>query len=281
MCELLGISVHPPATMDVYFKAFRSRAVENQSGWGVGWYEGQVAHVIKEPARADHSETATALIDTPPSSDLFLIHVRYATVGRVSVANTHPFLARLGDQEWIFEHNGTVEDIDGLSTGIFRVEGDTDSEVAFYYLLTRLGHLPEGAGDTEAASEVHEVARELSRRGQSNFLLSDGRTLYAYYDGHRTLHYVERHASYGKVRIADDEDYTVDLEIPFDPDERAVIVASLPLTKERWTSLRPGELLICRDGAVVDVLPPEGPPLDGPRPGSAEAAGRTSAGARD
>jgi glutamine amidotransferase len=278
MCELLGISVHPPVTMDVYFKAFRPRAVDNQAGWGVGWYEGQVAHVIKEPARADHSDTATELIDTPPSSHLFVIHVRYATVGPVSVANTHPFLASLRERQWIFGHNGTVEDIDGLATGVYRVEGDTDSEVAFYYLLTRLGRLPESAGDAAVAAEVHEVARELSRRGKSNFLLSDGMTLYAYYDGHRTLHYLERHAAYGKVRIADDEDYTVDLEIPYDPDERAVIVASLPLTKERWTALRPGELLICRDGGVVDVLPPEAPSPDG---GPAATAGWTSAGARD
>ncbi len=257
MCELLGVSVIPPAILDVYFKAFRPRAAQNQSGWGMGWYEGRRARILKEPGRADESEKAAAVAANPPSSHLFIVHVRHATVGGVLQHNTHPFLATLRGREWMFAHNGTVRNLGRLSVDGYEVLGDTDSEVAFYYLLTRLAQLDPGAPDEQVAAEVLEGARELSRDGRANFLLSDGQTLYAYYDGHKTLHFLQREPSVTpRTRVADDEDYVVDLRPQKTSPEQAVILASVPLTDEPWEQLQPGELLVCRDGKLVERIGP-------------------------
>lgn len=257
MCELLGISVSPAATMGVYFKEFRPRAAENTSGWGMGWYEDGTARLVKEPVRADVSETCEALTADPPTSHLFLIHVRAATVGALTEENTHPFRERLHGKEWLFEHNGTIRDPERLPVGRFRQHGQTDSEVAFHFILARIDELGADAGAGRVADQILHAGRDLSRTGRCNFLLTDGETLYAYYDGHRTLHFVEHRAEDLGTLRGEDDDYTIRLRLGDAPDERAVIIASVPITAEAgWTKLEPGTFLVCRAGAVVQRVPP-------------------------
>ena len=222
---------------------------------GVGWYENGRPRVVKETRRADHSAKAESLAQEPPRSDLFVIHVRAATVGRIAYENTHPFMASAIGRPWIFAHNGTIRDLGRLSRGEFRQRGETDSERAFHYLLSRLENLDEAADEAEVTADILAGARELSRGGRVNFLLTDGRSLFAYHDGHRTLHFLERRADdpedLGHLRVADDSDYTVDLDVADVPEERAVVVATVPLTDEPWTRMGVGEFLVCRDGRVL------------------------------
>ena len=264
MCELLGISISPAAKMGVYFKAFRPRAEENQSGWGVGWYEQGRARVIKEASRADESAKALALVDEHPTSDVFVVHVRKATVGDVSLENTHPFTRRVKRRDWLFAHNGTIDGLERLDVNGFVSRGDTDSEVAFHFLLTRLLRASEAGSSggngraPDEASEILKAAKTLSEDGKVNFLLTDGKTLYAYHDGHKSLHFLERSpAQPSQVRLADDTDYVVDLAETGIPGEHAVIVATVPLNEERWTRFEPGQFLTCRAGKVVNLLGPE------------------------
>jgi predicted glutamine amidotransferase len=256
MCELLGISVSPAATMGVYFKELRPHADRNPSGWGVGWYEDRAARVVKEPVRADESEQCSLLLAHPPRSGMFVIHVRAATVGRLTMENTHPFQARALGRDWLFAHNGTIRNLQRLSVGSYRQLGETDSEVAFHYLLTRLEALGPQASEEAIAAEVLEGARELSADGTCNFLLSDGRTLFASYDGHKTMSFLSRRAEDLGTVTGQDEDYRFSLSVGDGGEERAVIVASKPLTEEPWHELQPGEFLVCRDGLLVDRVSP-------------------------
>jgi glutamine amidotransferase len=254
MCELLGVSVVPAARLGVYFKHFRPRAEGNKEGWGIGWWEDGRPHIVKEPIRADESELAANLAHDPPISDVFIVHVRSATIGHASVENTHPFTASALGREWVFAHNGTVQELDRLDTGTHAQAGDTDSERAFHHLLTRLSRLGRSATDDEITAEVLAVGRELSDHdSRVNFLLSDGHTLFAYHDGHRTLHVVEKHAAdLGEIPMAD-ADYDLSLRLGDAPDERAVIVASVPLTEEPgWEKLDAGEFLVIRDGVITE-----------------------------
>lgn len=237
--------------MGLLFKAFRPRASENVSGWGLGWYSDDHFEIVKETQRADQSHAADELAEDPPSSTTFVIHVRAATVGSISQVNTHPFTASVAAKQWLFAHNGTIRNLDRLDTGNYLPKGQTDSEVAFHYLLTRLANLGNEASEEETANEIMNGALELSADGKANFLMTDGETLYAYHDGHKSLHYVERQSQGAKgakaaMRVADDADYTIDLTS--NSAERAVVIASVPLTSEDWTKCEPGEFLICRKG---------------------------------
>ena len=245
MCELLGVSVSPAARLGVYFNEFRPRAEDNREGWGIAWWEDGVAHLLKEPIRADESELAGRLAERPAGrARPFIVHVRAATVGRLSLQNTHPFAGQAAGRRWVFAHNGTVKDLDRLDVGVFHPQGETDSERAFHHLLTRLERLGSDPGEDAIADAVLALGRELSEReSKVNFLLSDGRTLFAYHDGHKTLHFVEHRAEDARRDGMSDADYRLSLRLGDSPDERAVIVASVPADgRARLDEARPRRL---------------------------------------
>ena len=260
MCELLGVSVWPDAHLGVYFHEFRPRAEENREGWGIAWWEGNRFHLVKEPLPAHESERAELFGNEAPDSNVFIVHVRAATVGEPTYENTHPFTGSALGREWAFAHNGTVQELDRLDAGGYTQGGDTDSELAFHHMLNRLERVAAARGPEAIAAEVLATGRELSERNSLvNFLLSDGETLFAYHDGHRTLHVIEKRADdLGEIGMAD-ADYDVALRLTDAPDERVVIVASVPLTSEPgWRKLDAGEFLVIRDGLVMERVEPGG-----------------------
>ena len=138
MCELLGVSVAPAARLGVYFNEFRPRAEENREGWGIAWWANGHPSILKEPVPAHESDMAARLAEEHPASEVFIVHVRAATVGEPTVENSHPFQAEALGRDWVFAHNGTVRDLERLNTGRYTALGTTDSELAFHHLLTRL-----------------------------------------------------------------------------------------------------------------------------------------------
>ncbi|MFM8304435.1 MAG: class II glutamine amidotransferase [Actinomycetota bacterium] len=264
MCELLGVSVEPAARLGVYFHQFRPRAEHNREGWGIAWWCDGHAEIRKEAIPAHESALAARLAKEHPASETFIVHVRAATVGELTVANAHPWLATALGREWVFAHNGTLQDLDRLDTGRFVQAGETDSERAFHHVLTRLERLD--APDEQAlVSEILAAGRELSQHdSRVNFLLSDGVTLYAYHDGHKTLHVLEKQAA-DRADLTDvhldDEDYRLSLALGDAPHERAVVVASVPLTGEAgWERLEAGAFLVIRGGRVVERVRPGATP---------------------
>ena len=262
MCELLGVSVAPAARLGVYFHEFRPRAEENREGWGIAWWVDGHAEIRKEPIPAHESALAARLADEHPASEMFIVHVRAATVGDLTEANAHPWRVEALGREWVFAHNGTVRDLERLDLGRFTQEGETDSERAFHHVMTRLERLTpaEVADDDRFAAEILAAGRELSEHdSRVNFLLSDGTTLYAYHDGHKTLHVLEKQADdIGDIDMNDD-DYRLALRLGDAPDEHAVVVASVPLTDEPgWQKLDAGAFVVVRGGRIIRRVPPGG-----------------------
>jgi glutamine amidotransferase len=125
-----------------------------------------------------------------------LAHVRDASVGRVALQNTHPFV----EGRWVFAHNGTVARYkrsrtvrEALLAAISparrrRLQGQTDSERCFQIFLTRVdlraGRRGPSLADVRCAlAETVERVTGIADRGDSrstlNFLVSDGRLLAA------------------------------------------------------------------------------------------------------
>ena len=201
---------------------------EHPDGWGIALSaRGSAWTLHKSVARA--GEDARFLeIAGQARGEVLVAHVRQRTVGRVRIANTHPF--RRG--RWVFAHNGTIEDTDflGRRTSTRRareVEGDTDSEQLFAYLLTCVDVAASVAGDGVEAVDAG-VLRAISElvghgpAGSLNFVLSNGETLYAYRNG-RPLLVLERHR--GASTTA------------------AILIASEAVTDELWRPLPQGTLL--------------------------------------
>jgi glutamine amidotransferase len=173
-------------------------------------------------------------------------HVRKRTVGAISLENTHPF--RPG--RWVFAHNGNDPHRVGACAAPGRLDsirGETDSELFFAFLLSRLDrHDAAHEGDTGAADRALVGAlRELVGRptlGACTFLLSDGQKLYAYRSG-RSLFLLER-VPCDAVRVERESIETGALvETAWSPARHAVLVASEKVTDEPWQPVEEGKLL--------------------------------------
>lgn len=172
------------------------RGAEPQdSSWGMSVYrrgEGEEPTCAHFPDAAFTDEEFERC--TKERGRIFNAHVRRATMGGLSDANTHPFC--LGS--YSFSHNGTILDFPRLAeSGLAAPHGSTDSEV-FFNLLTR-DFDPERA--VESLRRSVQVVIDRCRFTSLNFLFCDGEKLYAYRLGVCELHWCARD---GRLLVASD-----------------------------------------------------------------------------
>jgi glutamine amidotransferase len=252
MCRLLGIASSEPTDFRIVLReAPRSLAAlsrEHRDGWGIAVHE-EVSggwKVERGAACAGEDERFHRLA-LGSRGEMLISHVRQKTVGETSLANTHPFERG----RWIFAHNGTVKDVAWLRTQasverLAEVRGETDSELLFAWLLTRLdearvAHAPASERTDQAVGAAVRAARERPDFGAYNFLLCDGTALYAHRFG-RTMHLLER-GPHDAVRTRrTSRDGTV-VETPWSQRRTAIFIASEKITDEPWQHVEEGMLL--------------------------------------
>ena len=187
----------------------------HDSGWGMAVYErsegGEPTLVrFPEAAHVDEGfERATEL-----RGRIFNVHVRRATLGGLTLENTHPF--RLGN--YTFGHNGTVISYPRLlEPEVATPAGETDSEAVFNYLMRYFDPADVPGSLRRAMSAV--VAR--SAFSGLNFLFSDGERLFAYRLGIFELHWLPRPGQLlvASERVTDEAWHTVaqDVLLTLDP----------------------------------------------------------------
>ncbi|TVQ96239.1 MAG: class II glutamine amidotransferase [Deltaproteobacteria bacterium] len=209
MCRLFGFrSVIRSQVHRSLVSAENALSVQSErhpDGWGVAYYVGGAPHLIKSADTAV-SDRLFHRVSGIVSSETVLAHLRKATQGRLSPVNAHPF--QYG--RWVFAHNGNVAGFTDLRDELMAsvhpemrrwILGETDSELLFYLLLTRMRerhelHAPDYPA-TEVARAVQEVVHEVTSLtgGLSSdlslgsdgtyltFLLTNGATLVAHHGG--------------------------------------------------------------------------------------------------
>lgn len=185
MCRMFGLVAASPRTpceaLSAAPRSLRALSTEHPDGWGIAIHDDRRWVVERSVRCAASCDRFTQVAATP--SRLIIAHVRKATVGKLSIPNTHPF--RRGD--FVLAHNGTITDVAALVSRTapeHRIyDGDTDSERLFGFLLTAIA----AAGDTlrGLATGVAMLHAHPSI-GSASFLLSDGHKIYAHRLG-RTL----------------------------------------------------------------------------------------------
>jgi glutamine amidotransferase len=247
---------HLPASLPLSFTGFSQRGGctdHHGDGWGIVFFESDCATPGKgvrqfvEKSSAATSSMACMLKSYPIKSHNVVAHVRKATVGQVALENCHPFVRELWGRNWVFVHNGDLKNYAPRLHGSFYPVGNTDSELAFCWLMQELA---KSHADVPSVDELTHTLRELvsriARNGTFNFLLSNGQALWA----HATskLHYVQRCHPFREVHLKD-EDVCVNLAELNSPEDRLVIVVTEPLTTdEDWVAMSPGELTVFVDG---------------------------------
>ncbi|HSF14874.1 MAG TPA: class II glutamine amidotransferase [Vicinamibacteria bacterium] len=276
MCRLYGFRANEPTKVECSL-AHAQNALLLQSrsdmlgrahadGWGLAFYRnGGTSLSVERRERAAYEDLHFSATAERVYATTVVAHVRRATVGGPAAANTHPF--RHGS--WIFAHNGTVTDFAQIE-GRLAAEtdpdlnavrrGTTDSERAFLWILSRMRRegidvdaddgqdLDVGSiGELVTASVLH--LSSMARSAKLNFLLTNGRVMVASRFGN-SLYLLER-------------DGVRDCEICGIPHVhhdtkrryRAVIVASEPITYERWVEVPDAHLVSIERDLSLSVEP--------------------------
>ena len=171
-------------------------------GWGVADYPDGLPIVERQTwaaYRGEHFKKKAARV----YARTVVAHVRRATVGEPSIENTHPFT----HGRWIFAHNGTVPNFERVRVPMLEatdnlhrneIEGTTDSELVFRYILSQWMRYPEAGLLATVRRSVEEILRWCHDVDGSapiglNIVLTNGERLVGTRLG-RTLWFLERGA---------------------------------------------------------------------------------------
>lgn len=219
----------------------------NPDGAGIGYFdENGVPQVEKQPIAAfEDRQFATKARSI--RSRTFVAHVRHASTGGLTMANTHPFCQR----DRLFAHNGAIEDLPKLEQHLgdarSLLAGETDSE-RFFALITREidnhgGSV--GAAIRAAASWIAEALPLVS----INFVLVTATDLWSLrYPETNTLYVLDRPPGGGgsdaDAPLEHVSSYGTRVHSEHGRDRPLVVVASEQMDDDPgWREVRSGELL--------------------------------------
>jgi predicted glutamine amidotransferase len=252
MCELLGMSANVPTDIVFSFTGLMQRGGRtgpHRDGWGIAFYEGRGLRLFQDPAASSESEVAQLVQRYPIKSEVVIGHIRQANVGKVCLANTHPFVRELWGRNWCFAHNGQLAELPAAGAW-YRPVGDTDSEAAFCDLLNRVRTaFPEPVPFEQMLPTLVQACVEYRGQGVFNGLLSDGDWLFCFCS--TKLAHITRRAPFGPARLKD-VDVIVDFQAETTPNDVVTVIATEPLTEnETWNRYEPGEWGLWRQGECI------------------------------
>ncbi|MGZ7043670.1 MAG: class II glutamine amidotransferase [Methanobacterium sp.] len=254
MCELLGLCFNRAVRPNLSFKGFRIRSEENPDGWGIAFYPDISAQIIKEPLEAEVSLLSEFIENYPKiRSEIFISHVRLNSVSEPAFMNTHPFQRELNGKEFVFAHNGTLSNYEkDFDTTEFERVGKTDSEAAFCHLMNKIREKKAKSWDNSGFEWLYEEIKYINGFGKFNCIFSDGEYLFCYYDmnGYKGLFHLHREAPYDHTHLSD-EHFDVNLKKQGETEKKGYIIATRPLTDEKWYRFDPGELIVMKNGRIV------------------------------
>ena len=278
MCRLLGLNAGREPVSASFWLVDAPDSLEVQShrnvdGSGIGFFGssgGPVLDKQPEPAFADEEFLREA---KQARSVTFVAHVRYATAGQRTLANTHPFTM----DGRIMAHNGGFGELGRLEEQLGRyrdlVQGDTDSE-RYFALITQ--QIDSHGGDVAAGitAAARWIGAHLPVSSLNTVVATAGELWALRYPGQHALHIIERPAGAsrpagrggppgaGGTAGLHARSTTSSVHVPDLHMLPSVVVASEELDGEDgWRMLASGELAHVRPDLTVEsaVVIPESP----------------------
>ncbi len=267
MCRLFGFrSVivsqvhHSLVSAD---NALLHQSERHPDGWGVAYYVEGIPHVIKSASTAV-TDTLFRRVSGIVSSETVVAHLRRATVGTLSILNSHPF--QYGS--WIFAHNGQIPDFEKHRavllekvSPVFRrfVLGDTDSEVIFYLLMSNMAQRIDvhrkGAPINDVAAAIQFTVNQIQEITGLNcmesaaeqefylsILLTNGHVMLAHQGGKELYYSTYKNRCPDRARCAS---FDKVCEAPTDSGfVNHLLISSEPLQGENvWQEMKAGQIV--------------------------------------
>ena len=257
-CEVMGFSFNEPVSGRHLFADFRLRGDRHPDGWGVALYPDKSVQLFKEGKPATQSALAEFLTRYQGlQSDILIAFLRTGSPGCGGPAhqNSHPFLREVGGRDFVLAHEGTIHNFrEKLKLGQARPLGINDSEFLCCYLAGRIDEAGIGQCNKEAFEWFDKLLHETSALGSVTCMFSDGEYLLVYLDERDPddLFYVRREAPYGKVYFKH-VNKEVDLSKIYPESANGFVIATRPLTTEKWRPLKAATLTVLKKGEIVYI----------------------------
>ena len=253
MCQLLGMNCNTPTDIVFSFDGFRRRGGltdTHADGFGIAFFEDKGVRIYLDDKASAASPVADLIHQYPIKSMNVIAHIRKATQGAVTLANTHPFIREIWGAYWVFAHNGNLIDYHYEGGDHFNPVGQTDSEQAFCFLLEHLKQkYPHQPDKKNLFQEIKRIAEQLRHYGVFNFTLSNGIWLIAHCN--TNLHYIIRKAPFGQAQLID-KDRSIDFAKETTPNDQVAVIATFPLTSdEQWTPFAVNSMILFENGEPV------------------------------
>jgi predicted glutamine amidotransferase len=263
MCRLFGLhaGATPIAATFWLIDAPDSLSVQshrNPDGAGIGTFDHDGTPVVDKQPLAAWQDTRFAAAARDLRSTTFLAHVRYASTGAHTLANTHPFT----QHGRLFAHNGVVGGLAELDARLHAfdaadlVHGETDSERVFALITAETtrhgGDVAEGL--TAAVSWISDQLPLYAL----NLVLTTATELWAVrYPSTHELYVLARPAGGIGDEALDARTARIHARSEHLATRPSVVIASEPMDPDPgWRLLQPGELLHVKADLTVDASRP-------------------------
>ncbi len=254
MCQLLGMNCATPTDITFSFRGFSQRAgitSDHSDGFGIAFFEDKACRLFVDNQSAVESPIAELVRNYPIKSRNVIAHIRKATQGKITLENSHPFSRELWGRQWIFAHNGDLHNFEPKLTGRFTPVGNTDSELAFCYILDQFVEKFAYIEPTidQVFDALKQIAPQIAEFGTFNYCLSNGQALFSY--ATTKLHWIMREYPFQHAQLID-----IDVEVDFSQvttvDDRVAVITTEPLTQnEKWTAYKSGEMILFQHGRPI------------------------------
>jgi glutamine amidotransferase len=270
MCRLFGLNtgIEPVSATFWLLNAPDSLAAQsrrNPDGAGIGCYRQDGQIVLDKQPLAAYADPAFATESRDLHGVTFVAHVRYASTGAHTVANTHPF-----EQDGrLLAHNGVVGGLESLDRRLAQldahslVRGQTDSERIFALITAETGRRN---GDLSAGliTAINWIGGNCPVYAVNLVLATAGELWVLRYPDTHELFVLERPAGGNATPGRSSLDASTDrirAKATALAHRPAVIVASERMDDDPgWRMLQPGELLHVDRDLTCRSQTPFGPP---------------------
>ena len=230
MCEIFALNSEKRIEINSYLKKFFEHSLVHCHGWGLSCHTNGGLMFHKEALSAQKSAYLKGRLRFPVVESNVLAHIRYATVGRISPENAHPFILKdICGTDYSFIHNGTLHLSAKLDKYVFNQKGSTDSERFSMMMIDELNRAClKNGGKPDAVDRFvlfERLIAEFAPGNKLNLLFSDGEYTYVHTNVENGLYVLEK--------------------------DDAVFFSTLPLTKEAWKNVPCTKLLAYKNGSLA------------------------------
>ena len=218
---------------------------KNPDGTGLGIFDAQGRPVVHKAPISAFSDTDFASEAREECSRTFLAHVRFASTGAKTLANTHPF-----EQDGrLFAHNGVLAGLPRLEEELGEdralLHGETDSERLFA-MITREIRRRDGDIQAGIVAGVGWIAENLPIYSLNLIVTTASEVFALRYPDTNTLYVLERAAggAHGEQPLRHHSSLGTRMHSQEAAERPVVVLASEPMDEDPgWRALASGELL--------------------------------------